>query len=206
VPCHSICLIGHVRPFCALATRLVRERETIIITFIIPPNVLVKARTEVSRQFLDEPSEGWIILCSCALAFGKLSCHARNTFPAGNSISSEVVVGVCPKNLAALARTSLISDVKIKLRSCMTLICKNMTREKTRWSFFQTLRISFSRTSFQMLSSYNSADMSVKLRLNVSVFETFEFSGSHCDLNVTIYFRPLSIRIAVIFRPNRLFL
>ena len=53
-----ICPIGHVRPFCALATRLVREKETIIVTFIIAPHLLDKTRTEVSRQFLDdsEPS------------------------------------------------------------------------------------------------------------------------------------------------------
>ena len=35
-------------------------------------------------------------------------------------MSFEVAVGVCPKNLAALPRTSLISDVKIKFRSCDT--------------------------------------------------------------------------------------
>ena len=51
-----ICQIGHVRPFCTLATRLVRERETIIVTLIVAPQVLYKTRTEVSRQFLDEPS------------------------------------------------------------------------------------------------------------------------------------------------------
>ena len=53
---HSIFLIGHVRPFCALATRLVREEKTIVATFVIPPDLLDKTRTEVSRQFLDEPS------------------------------------------------------------------------------------------------------------------------------------------------------
>ena len=52
----SICLIGHVRPFCTLATRLVRERETIIVTLIVASQVLYKTRTEISRQFLDEPS------------------------------------------------------------------------------------------------------------------------------------------------------
>jgi hypothetical protein len=54
---YSICLIGHIRPFGVLATRLVREQETIIATFIVAPHLLVKTRTEVSRQFLDEPSE-----------------------------------------------------------------------------------------------------------------------------------------------------
>ena len=60
---HSMCLIislsliGHIRPFCAFATRLVREQETIIVTFIVASHVLNKTRTEISRQFLDEPSE-----------------------------------------------------------------------------------------------------------------------------------------------------
>ena len=54
---HSICPIGHIRSFCALATQLVREQETIIATFIVAPRVLDKTRTEVSHQFLDEPSE-----------------------------------------------------------------------------------------------------------------------------------------------------
>ena len=44
----SICQIGHVRPFCTLATRLVRERETIIVTLIVAPQVLYKTRTEAS--------------------------------------------------------------------------------------------------------------------------------------------------------------
>ena len=51
------CLIGHIRPFCALATRLAREQENIIVTFIVTPHLLDKTKTEVSRQFLDEPSE-----------------------------------------------------------------------------------------------------------------------------------------------------
>ena len=54
---HSICLIGDIRPFCALVSRLVREQETIIATFIVAPHVLDKTRNEISRQFLDEPSE-----------------------------------------------------------------------------------------------------------------------------------------------------
>ena len=49
-------MIGHIRPFCALATRLVREQGTIIVTFIVPPLLLDKTRIEVSRQFLDELS------------------------------------------------------------------------------------------------------------------------------------------------------
>ena len=46
--------LGHIRPFCALATRLVREREPIIVTFIVAPPLLDKTRTEISRQFLDD--------------------------------------------------------------------------------------------------------------------------------------------------------
>ena len=53
---HYLCLIGHVRPLCALATRLVREQEAIIATIIVASQVLDKTRTEVSRQFLDGPS------------------------------------------------------------------------------------------------------------------------------------------------------
>ena len=49
--------IGHVRPFCALAARLVREQETIIVTFIVAPCVLDKTKTEISCQFLDKPLE-----------------------------------------------------------------------------------------------------------------------------------------------------
>ena len=53
---HLISLIGHVRPFCTLATRLVREQENIIVTLIVAPNVLDKTRNEITRQILDEPS------------------------------------------------------------------------------------------------------------------------------------------------------
>lgn len=52
-----MCPIGHVKPFCALATRLVRERENIIVTFMVAPHVLNKARTEISSQFIDKSSE-----------------------------------------------------------------------------------------------------------------------------------------------------
>ena len=37
--------------------RLVREKESIIATFIVAPSLLDKARTEISRQFLEESSE-----------------------------------------------------------------------------------------------------------------------------------------------------
>ena len=52
-----ICPIGHVRPFCALATRLVCEQENIIVTFIVVPHILNKTRIEISRQFFDKSSE-----------------------------------------------------------------------------------------------------------------------------------------------------
>ena len=52
-----IYLTGHVRPFCTLATRLVREQETIIVTLLVASQVVNKTRTEVSRHFLDESSE-----------------------------------------------------------------------------------------------------------------------------------------------------
>ncbi|KAF8797535.1 UDP-Glycosyltransferase/glycogen phosphorylase [Phlegmacium glaucopus] len=48
---------GHIRPFCVLATRIVREQENSVVTFIVVPHLLEKARAEISRQFRDEPSE-----------------------------------------------------------------------------------------------------------------------------------------------------
>ena len=50
-------LLGHIRPFCVLALRLVREQENVVVTFMVGPHVLEKTRTEVSRQFLDESSD-----------------------------------------------------------------------------------------------------------------------------------------------------
>jgi hypothetical protein len=46
-------LIGHIRPFCILATRLMLEQENVVVTFIVSPQALDKTRTEVSRQFLN---------------------------------------------------------------------------------------------------------------------------------------------------------
>ena len=48
-------LIGHVRPFCILATRLVLEQENVVVTFIVGPDVLDKSRADV-RQLLNESS------------------------------------------------------------------------------------------------------------------------------------------------------
>ena len=50
-------LIGHIRPFCILATRLVLEQENVVITLMVAPHVLDKTRSEVSRQFINEPSK-----------------------------------------------------------------------------------------------------------------------------------------------------
>ena len=50
----EISIIGHVRSFCVLATRLVIqmcEQETIIVTIIVALHLLDKIRTEVSCQF-----------------------------------------------------------------------------------------------------------------------------------------------------------
>ena len=52
---HLIHLIGHIRPFCILATRLVLEQENVVVTFIVGPHFLDKTRAEVSRQFFSEP-------------------------------------------------------------------------------------------------------------------------------------------------------
>jgi hypothetical protein len=53
-----VTFIGHVRPLCILATRLVLEEENVVVTLIVAPQVLDKSRTDVSRQLqaLNEPS------------------------------------------------------------------------------------------------------------------------------------------------------
>jgi hypothetical protein len=50
-------LLGHIRPFCVLATRLVCEQGNVVVTFMVAPDVLEKTRAEVSRKFLDESSD-----------------------------------------------------------------------------------------------------------------------------------------------------
>ena len=50
-------ILGHIRPFCVLAPRLVRERENVVVTFMVGSQVLEKTRAEVSRQFLDKSPE-----------------------------------------------------------------------------------------------------------------------------------------------------
>jgi hypothetical protein len=52
-----IAYLGHIRPFCVLAPRLVREQKNVVVTFIVGSNVLEKTRAEVSRQFLDDSSD-----------------------------------------------------------------------------------------------------------------------------------------------------
>lgn len=47
---------GHVRPFCIMATRIVREQDNLVITFIVAPYLLDLARIEVSRQFHGDKS------------------------------------------------------------------------------------------------------------------------------------------------------
>ena len=49
--------IGHIRPLGVLATRLVREQENVVVTFMVAPSVLDKTRNEISRQIFDEPLE-----------------------------------------------------------------------------------------------------------------------------------------------------
>jgi hypothetical protein len=48
-------------PFCILATRLMLEQENVVVTFIVAPHVLDKTRTELSRQFLNEPESSEIL-------------------------------------------------------------------------------------------------------------------------------------------------
>ena len=42
-------MLGHIRPFCVLAQRLVREQESVVVTFMVDPNSLEKIQDEVSR-------------------------------------------------------------------------------------------------------------------------------------------------------------
>ena len=50
-------ILGHIRPFCVLAPRLVREQENVVVTVMVGSHVLERTRSEVSRQFLDESSD-----------------------------------------------------------------------------------------------------------------------------------------------------
>ena len=45
-------ILGHIRPFCVLAHRLVSEQENVVVTFMVGPNSLEKIRTEISRLIL----------------------------------------------------------------------------------------------------------------------------------------------------------
>ncbi|GLB39043.1 putative UDP-glucoronosyl and UDP-glucosyl transferase [Lyophyllum shimeji] len=47
----SIPAWGHLRPLCVLAARLVSERDNVLITFLTPPNMFQKSRSEIDRQF-----------------------------------------------------------------------------------------------------------------------------------------------------------
>ncbi|PPQ89303.1 hypothetical protein CVT25_000370 [Psilocybe cyanescens] len=48
---------GHVRAFCILAARLVKENKSLTMTLLLPSNHLNKAQAEVSAEFGDENSE-----------------------------------------------------------------------------------------------------------------------------------------------------
>ena len=49
--------LGHIRPLCVLAPRLVREQKNVLVTFMVAPHVLEKTRAEVTRQFSDQSSD-----------------------------------------------------------------------------------------------------------------------------------------------------
>ena len=44
-------LVGHIRPFCILAARLVNENEHVVVTMLIAPKLLDKAQSEVTAEF-----------------------------------------------------------------------------------------------------------------------------------------------------------
>lgn len=48
---------GHVRSFCILGARLVKENRNAIITIIVAPNLLSKAQTEILAELGDESFE-----------------------------------------------------------------------------------------------------------------------------------------------------
>ena len=62
-------ILGHIRPFCVLAPRLVREQENVVVTFMVAPDALEKTRAEVSRQFLGESSDSAEALQRIRLTF-----------------------------------------------------------------------------------------------------------------------------------------
>ena len=95
--------IGHVRPFCALAMRLVREQEKIIVIFLVSLCLIKKARTEISRQFFDESSEESlqriIALCqwgtllrACGAAYYPSSSHTICTSLKSSSHTNKTMI------------------------------------------------------------------------------------------------------------------
>lgn len=48
---------GHVRPFCVLAARLVKEYHDCVVTMLLAPSLLKKAEDEVDSELQDGASE-----------------------------------------------------------------------------------------------------------------------------------------------------
>jgi len=49
--------IGHARPFCVLAARLVKENKNLIITIVLAPTLLSKAQREVASELRGDADE-----------------------------------------------------------------------------------------------------------------------------------------------------
>ncbi|KAF4612109.1 hypothetical protein D9613_004547 [Agrocybe pediades] len=58
---HIFCIAfpawGHARPFCILAARLVKENPDVILTLLLPPNLLSKAQDEVDAELHEASSQ-----------------------------------------------------------------------------------------------------------------------------------------------------
>lgn len=50
-------LIGHIKPLCVFASRVVAERDQAVVTILLAPNIIDKALAELSEIFIDGASE-----------------------------------------------------------------------------------------------------------------------------------------------------
>ncbi|KAH9476237.1 UDP-glycosyltransferase 84A1 [Psilocybe cubensis] len=48
---------GHVRPFCVLAARLVKENNTVVTTLLLSPNLLKNAKAEIDSEFRGQETQ-----------------------------------------------------------------------------------------------------------------------------------------------------
>ena len=141
-------ILGHIRPFCVLALRLVREQENIVVTFMVGPQVLEKTRAEVSRQFLDGSSDSVEVLkrirwinksCWIWNAF-HLSCEFKDPFAADPALQPQNVrnesIGRCipcsiPDSIRGQANYMFRNGYNIWCCSCT--LCSCLRRKSVYW-------------------------------------------------------------------------